>query len=227
MGIADNLVHIQNRIRIAAAKAGRNPDEIQLVAVTKYTSVDRINEAMGCGVTDIGENRVQDAHAKMLLISGPVKKHLIGSLQTNKAKTAVELFDLIHSVDRPALVAALHRSAKALSRQVEILIQVNVSGESTKHGAAPEDVDALLKHVLMHPGLIPAGLMTIAPMTDDPETCRPVFRCLRELFVHLKQTHQLGEAWQYLSMGMSQDFEVAIEEGANLIRIGTAIFKTE
>ncbi len=205
-------------------RAGYDPSAITLIAVTKYVDIGRINEAIRAGVTDIGENRIQDALLKLPLLEGKPVKHLIGSLQTNKAKQALAEFDLIHSVDRLPLVVELAKQAEKLNKRAEILIQVNISGEVSKHGLSPEQLPQLLEAIKIHPVLIPSGLMTIAPLVSNPELTRPIFRRLREMFLESAARFDLGPNWRYLSMGMSQDYEVAVEEGANLVRIGSALF---
>ena len=180
MSIENNIKQIQAQVNNAAAKVSRDPAAIKIIAVTKYTGVDRINEAIRAGITDIAENRVQDAIAKFPLLAGTVTRHLIGTLQTNKVKTALVEFDLIHSVDRIELIEAMAKEAAKLQRQVEFLIQLNISGEATKHGLYPGDLPILLDKVSHLDNLIPAGLMTIAPLVDEPEQIRPIFR--RDLY---------------------------------------------
>jgi pyridoxal phosphate enzyme (YggS family) len=227
MGIAENLQEIRRRIRESAARAGRDSSEITLVAVTKYVDISLINEAIRQGVTDIAENRVQDALRKFPQLEGEVTKHFIGTLQTNKVKPVIGNFQLIHSVDRMELIEALSRQAATLAQCVPFLIQLNISGEITKHGFCPGDLEVVLERLRGNPYLKPSGLMTMAPLSGDPETVRPVFRRLKELFDQYRALTELADHWRYLSMGMSQDFEVAVEEGANMIRVGTAIFTLE
>lgn len=227
MGIAANLDLIYQRIQSAATRVNRNPQEISLIAVTKYVEAGSVNEAIKAGVTIIGENRVQDGIKKFPLLVGKVSKHLIGSLQTNKVKLALAEYDLIHSVDRPELVLELAKQAERLGRRIPFLIQVNISGEATKHGLAPEVLPSLLNQVVALENLLPCGLMTIAPLMDNPEQARPIFRKLKLLFNEISAQRQFGPEWRYLSMGMSQDYEIAVEEGSNMLRIGTAIFKVE
>ena len=224
MGIPENLSNIRERIGECAAKVQRHPSEITLVAVTKYVGVAEMNAALRAGVSDIGENRVQDGIAKFPLLERSVTRHLIGSLQTNKVKGALTYFDLIHSVDRPELVQELTKHAKPMGKKVKLLIQLNISGEISKHGLAPAKLFDLLKMIREADTLIPAGLMTIAPLTENAESSRPVFRRLKELFEEVAVKYPSSD-WRYLSMGMSQDFEIAVEEGANIVRIGTAIFR--
>jgi PLP dependent protein len=230
MSIQSNLVQIEEQIRIAAGRAGRDPAAIKLIAVTKYTGVDSINEAIRAGITDIAENRVQDGVAKFPLLEKPVTRHLIGTLQTNKVKTALSTFNLIHSVDRLELIEALAKEAAKLERQVKFLLQLNISGESTKHGFQPDALPGVLAKISSFDYLIPVGLMTIAPLVDKADweleqgqgQVRPIFRRLKNIFDESKMDNP---NWSYLSMGMSQDYQVAVEEGANMLRIGSAIFK--
>lgn len=226
MSIGDNLQTIKTRIRQSALKANRNPAEITIVAVTKYVTVDRINEALRCGITDIGENKVQDGLHKFPLLDQEVTRHLIGTLQTNKVKKALEIFDLIHSVDREELVLELAKQAAQRNRPIKFLIQVNISKESSKHGIDSDELFGLLDRIHGFPYLSPAGLMTMAPFDAGPEVTKEVFRGLRLLFEEAGRRYfiESGNEWRYLSMGMSRDYPQAVEEGANLVRIGTALF---
>lgn len=223
MSITDNIEIIRKQVQNAAVRVGRDPEAVKIIAVTKYTGVEQMNEAIRAGVTDIAENRIQDALGKFPFVEGAVTKHLIGTLQTNKVKPAILEFDLIHSVDRVELVEALAKEAIKLGRQVKCLIQLNISGEATKHGIGPDDLRTILDKIDSLSNLTPMGLMTMAPFVDDPEQVRPVFRCLKNLFA--EYAGKRNEDWSYLSMGMSQDYQVAVEEGSNMVRIGTAIFK--
>lgn len=225
MGVCENLAAIRQKIRESAIRSNRNPDSITLIAVTKYVDTDLINEAIDCGIKHVAENRVQEGVKKFPLLNGQVVKHLIGTLQTNKIKPALQYFDIIHSVDRPSLIEELAKQTQKMDKRIEFLIQLNISGESTKHGLTVSDLPGILELLNQYPSLIPSGLMTMAPFVDDPEKVRPVFRQLRELFDQVALDPRYRENWRYLSMGMSQDFQVAVEEGANLLRIGTAIFK--
>lgn len=227
MSIATNLKEIRQRINQSALKANRDPKSIRLIAVTKYVSVAAMNEAIAAGVTEVGENRVQDGIAKFPLLRGNVTKHMIGTLQTNKVKHALEYFDLIHSVDRINLVDELAKQTAKMGKRTEVLIQLNLTGEITKHGISVDELPGLIERIGASEYLIPAGLMTMGPLTDDPETVRPIFRRMRVIFEETARDLKLGSSWRYLSMGMSQDYQVAVEEGANLLRIGTAIFKPE
>ncbi len=225
MDITLNIKRIREKIQQSACKVGRDFTKINLIAVTKYVNVELINEALAAGVTDIGESRIQEAVKKFPLLLNNPRKHLIGSLQTNKAKVALTEFDLIHSVDRPELIRELAKQATKLRRPVRFLFQVNVSGEATKHGVAPADLNSLLELSQNYELLYPMGLMTMAPLVADSQRIRSVFRGLKNLFESAAQEFGLSsESWKYLSMGMSQDYEIAVEEGANLVRIGTSLF---
>ncbi len=226
MGIADAVRKVRDRITASAVKAGRDPAEIRLVAVSKTVGPGRIIEAVKAGVTVLGENRVQEAREKIpeiasLFAGGSVEWHLIGHLQRNKARTAVMLFDLIHSVDSVALSAELDKQAGKTGKVQDILVQVKLSGEAAKHGIPENDLTGLLDAVMQMNNLRLRGLMTMPPFSADPEGARPYFRKLREIAEALVQK---GFPANELSMGMSNDFEIAIEEGATLVRVGTAIF---
>jgi len=219
--LATNIANVRARIRAAAERGGRRADDVLLVAVTKTVDAARVRDAAALGLRTFGENRVQEAREKIPAVSG-VSWHLIGSLQRNKAKEAVRLFDVLESVDSEALAEELSRRAVEQERAVDVLVQVNVAREPQKHGASPEEAAAVVRRTAALPGLRLRGLMTIAPAVSDPDEVRPVFRALRELRENLQRV--LGTALPELSMGMSEDFEVAIEEGATMVRIGRAIF---
>jgi len=212
--IAANLTAVRARIAGAAARAGRDPREVCLIAVSKTKSADAVRAALDAGVADIGENYVQEAQAKRAAVGAGARWHLIGHLQRNKAARAVETFDCIQTVDSAALGAALSRQAEAQGRTVQVLVEVRLGGEATKRGIEPAALPVLLA-ALQLPGLIVDGLMTVPP-PGDAEAARPHFRALRAL----RDRAGLRE----LSMGMSDDFEVAIEEGATMVRVGRAIF---
>jgi PLP dependent protein len=208
-----NLGRVQEAVARACARAGRSPDHVLLIAVSKTMDVERVRLAIAAGVAALGENRVQEAKEKIEALGRPVPWHLIGSLQTNKARDAARLFDWIHSVDRLDLAQELSRRAE---RALNILLQVNLGDEPQKGGVAPAELKRLHEMVAALPNLKVRGLMAIPPATEQPEQARPFFRQLREL------REQLG--LEHCSMGMSADFEVAIEEGATMVRVGTAIF---
>jgi PLP dependent protein len=214
--IRANLERVQAAIARACARAGRSPDDVALIAVSKTVEVERIKLAIAAGVAALGENRVQEAREKIETLGRPVPWHLIGPLQTNKAKDAARLFDWIHSVDRIELARELDRRARALGRTVDALLEVNVGEESQKSGVRPDQIKPLLDALAGLDGIRIRGLMAIPPAAHDPEQTRPYFRRLREL--------RDADGLEHLSMGMSADFEVAVEEGATMVRVGTAIF---
>lgn len=228
MGVRQNIQNVRRRIGEAALRAGRRPEEVTLVAVTKYVQPERVLEAVNEGVTHLAESRIQDALEKMAAVDRPdLCWHLIGNLQTNKIKLAVPAFSLIHSLDRWRLAEALEQRGQELGQQIQVLIEVNVSGEASKHGLAPKELPDFLVDLRALSHLSPGGLMTMAPYTPVVEEIRPVFRELKRLWVQMDREMQPGEGWRHLSMGMSNDFEVAVEEGATLVRIGSAIFTAE
>jgi pyridoxal phosphate enzyme (YggS family) len=197
---------------------------VTLVCVTKEAALPDIRQALDLGVTDIGENRVQDAVLKHGSIGPRPRWHLIGHLQTNKARDAVRIFDLVHSVDSLRAAREIDKEAGRIKKVQDVLIQVNTSGEASKFGVAPEETERLIKELILYPNISIKGLMTMAPETDDPETSRPFFRRLKELLKALNERRATSDELRLLSMGMSGDFEVAIEEGSNMLRIGRAIF---
>jgi len=222
--IPENIFELRQRISAAAARSGRNPESIQLVAVTKTVDTPEMAQALEAGLTAFGENRVQELTRKYDHFSDRVEWHLIGHLQTNKVKQVIGKTALIHSVDRLNLAREISNSAQAFGANVQVLIQVNVSGEDTKYGLAPVELEEFLQEVAGYPGLSVRGLMTMAPFVTDAEETRPVFRRLAELASQISRINVSGVEMRWLSMGMTNDFEVAIEEGANLVRIGNGIF---
>jgi len=218
-----------NRISEAASSCNRETESIRIVAVTKTVPAERIREAIESGISIIGENYIRDAREKYpLLSSHPVAWHFIGHLQTNKAKYAVKMFDLIHSVDSVKLAHELDIQAKKVNKVQNILIQVNIGKEETKAGINEEDAPDLVNEISRFKNIFLKGLMVIPPFFDDPERVRPYFSALRDLRDRIRSSLYSGQvnniAMDELSMGMSGDFETAIEEGATLVRIGTAIF---
>ena len=214
--ISQNLQDVKRRIAQAARRAGRSPEEITIVAVTKGLATQSIEAALEAGIRHIGENRVQEAGGKIAHLSASGLRptwHMVGHLQRNKVKTAVEIFDIIHSIDSLRLAQALSSHAQ---NTIPVLIQVNVSGEGTKSGFSIAELPEAVAGIRCLPNLAVKGLMAIAPLASDPEEVRPIFRKLRELRDSLGLEH--------LSMGMTDDFEVAVEEGATMVRIGRAIF---
>jgi pyridoxal phosphate enzyme (YggS family) len=223
-GVRERIEQVRRRIAEAAGRSGRDPNDVQLVAVTKSVAVSQIREALDAGLTVFGENRVQEAKGKVALLSSPsIQWHLVGTLQTNKSKLAVELFELIHSLDSVKLAASMDRHGAALRKQVRALIEVNLEGESDKSGLHESELLPLLQACRAYAHLTIEGLMAIPPFHRNPQDVRPYFRRLRLLRDRAADTHP-DYRLRHLSMGMSNDFEVAIEEGATLVRIGTAIF---
>lgn len=222
--VKDNLETINKKIKEAALKVNRDPQEIKLVAVTKTATLEQIKEAINEGVKIIGENKVQEAKGKYQVLTTEVKWHLIGHLQTNKVKYAVEIFDLIHSVDSIKLAKEIDNRSVQFKKTIDVLIEVNISGEETKYGYNPEKVEAFLKEISEFSAIRVRGLMTIAPISKNKEEVRPYFRRLRELSERIRDKNIKNIKMDYLSMGMTDDFEIAIEEGANMVRIGRGIF---
>lgn len=220
--ISENILHIHDRIRRAARKAGRDPGEITLIAVTKMVEAKKVKEAVSAGLRVFGENYVQEAQEKIAKVKDKkIKWHFIGHLQKNKAKLAAELFDMIQSIDSVELAKELNKRA---ARQLDILIEVNISREKTKGGVTPDEAVKLAKAVSGMTNLRLRGLMAIPPFFEDAEMSRPYFAMLRRLAERINKEKFPGVFLRDLSMGMSNDFEVAIEEGATMVRIGTAIF---
>jgi len=224
MSIRENLERIKEKIRVKSELVGRDPQEITLVAVTKTVEADRIEEAIAAGVNIIGESRIQEAKEKYRKVESRIIWHLVGHLQRNKAKDAVKIFDLIHSVDSAELAKEIDKQAKKIGKIQKILVEANVSGEESKYGLNPEGVITFLQEVNGLPNIKVEGLMTMAPFYENPENCRPCFRKLKELVEEVKAKNIKNVEMTYLSIGMSNDFEVAIEEGSNMVRIGRAIF---
>ena len=219
MSIADNLARVRERIAAAASRAGTDADEIALIAVTKTVDTPRIQEAIAAGVTDIGENYVQDSLRKFEVIGNAVRWHMIGHLQTNKVRQAVPIFCSIQTVDSLHLAEEIGKRSTAIGKHTEVLVEVNISGEASKFGVQPEQALALCESASLIEGVELRGLMGIAPFVQDEAAIRRSFRLLKGLWDKLPNANQ----W-WLSMGMSSDFETAIEEGSNMVRIGTAIF---
>ena len=219
------LEQVKDRIRRAAESCNRDADSVKLVAVSKTIAAESVREAIEAGVTILGENYVQEARDKFkALVQYPVSWHFIGHLQSNKAKYAVRLFDLIHSVDSLKLARELNKQAAKLEKIQQILIQVNISGEDTKSGIAPHEAPGLIAEIGSMKNLAVKGLMTMPPYFYQPEKVQPFFAALRELRDQIKAQSLPNISLEELSMGMTGDFEVAIQEGATLVRIGTAIF---
>ncbi len=222
--IAGNWQHVRSRVACAAQRAGREPQSVRIIAVSKTKPVELIQQAIAAGATDIGENYVQEAAEKIARCPAPARWHLIGHLQRNKAARAVELFETIHTLDSVALADVLTRYAERRGKPVRVLIEVNIGGETTKHGVAPAEVPSFLASLRGREALLIEGLMTIPPPGPTPESVRQDFRALRELRDRVQTAAPPNAPLQELSMGMTDDFEVAIEEGATMVRIGRAIF---
>ncbi|MBI2438686.1 MAG: YggS family pyridoxal phosphate-dependent enzyme [Lentisphaerae bacterium] len=218
----ERLIEVKRRIQAACGRSGRQAHEVRLLAVSKTHGPERIQEAAAAGLADFGETRVQEAKQKIPLCSAALAWHMIGHLQTNKVKEAVYLFQTIQSVDSLRLLLAIEAAADAAGRALPVLLEVNVSGEGSKFGLAPEDVPGVLKAAETLRRVDIRGLLTIPPLAEDPEHARPFFRKLRELREGWRQ--KTGYALPELSMGMSHDFEVAVEEGATWIRLGAILF---
>lgn len=224
MGIKENLKAITEIKDRAAIDSGRQPEDVLLCAVTKTRTPEEINEAINCGVTDIGENKVQEIMDKYDRVL-PVKWHLIGHLQTNKVKYIIDKVDMIHSCDSFKLAEEINKRCEKADRTMDILIQVNVAGEEQKFGISKEETPKLLEEILNKcPRIKVRGLMFIAPFVENPEEISGYFRELKALYDVLKDKKHENCDFKYLSMGMSGDFPVAIREGSNLVRVGTAIF---
>ncbi|KAB3535277.1 YggS family pyridoxal phosphate-dependent enzyme [Alkaliphilus pronyensis] len=221
MSIGLNIEKINKAIESSASNFSRN---VTLVAVTKTVSVDKIKEAIDLGVTDVGENRVQELVKKYELIGNKVKWHLIGHLQRNKVKYIVDKVDLIHSLDSYELALEIEKRASKIKREISCLVEVNISGEESKYGLNPSEVKPLLEKLDTLSFVKVEGLMTMAPYVENPEEVRKYFRALRQLSEDIKQLAFNNVSMKYLSMGMSNDYEVALEEGANIVRVGSAIF---
>ena len=222
MDLAANLETIRQRIRTACERAGRNPDSVTMLAVTKMQPPEVVQAAAKLGLILFGENKVQEAKAKIPLCPGNLRWHMIGHLQSNKCRDAVELFKMIQSVDSLSLAQEINKRAEQAARTLPVLLEVNVAGEASKFGYRPEQLLAELKELNALPRIEIHGLMTVPPWSPEAEKARPHFRRLREIKVQCEQI--LGAPLPHLSMGMSGDFEIAIEEGATMVRIGTELF---
>jgi hypothetical protein len=222
--IKRNIEEVRRRVDIAAQRTGRNPEDIKIIAVTKTVSIEKINCAIDEGLNILGENRVQELCEKYDNVNRDCKWDIIGHLQTNKVKYIVDKVNLIHSVDRLELVQEIQKRAEKAGRIIDILVQVNVAEEESKFGLSLYEVKSFLKKINKFDAVKVKGLMTIAPFLQNIEAVRPVFRELYKIFVDIREENIDNIDMKLLSMGMSNDFEAAIEEGANIVRIGTAIF---
>lgn len=232
MSFIGRLQGVQARIRGACERSGRNLEEVGIIAVTKYVSLQRVMEVLEAGHAELGENRWQDAESKWRAVdsspyAGQAAWHFIGSLQTNKVKEVVGRFASIHSLDRPSLAEAIHKRAMQLKIRVPCFIQVNISGEQSKHGISADELLGFAEQTARLDGIEISGLMTMAPYEAEPEETRPVFRGLRELRDRLNASGVVPYEVKGLSMGMSNDFEVAVEEGATWLRLGSVLVGKE
>lgn len=223
----ERIRQVESRIAEACERSGRDRKDVNVIAVTKYVSIDTTQEAVASGLQHLGENRWQDAQAKWEAIGSGATWHFIGHLQTNKVKDVIGKFATIHSLDRLSLAKEVDRQAGKLGIVADCFLQVNVSGEQTKYGLAPEQLIPFAEQLSDYPNIRVIGLMTMAPFEAEAEETRPVFRGLRELRDKLNSLGTLGYSVPHLSMGMSNDFEVAIEEGATWIRLGTVLVGKE
>jgi PLP dependent protein len=225
--VSENVQNIRARIRDTCIRTGRRPEDVTLIAVTKTFGPEQIREAIQSGLLDIGENYVQEAAEKRRAVPDPeIRWHYIGHLQSNKVKSILPWVSLIHSVDSVSLAAEIQKRAEKFGQTVEVLIEVNTSEEASKYGTRPDRTLALVSEVAALPNIRLKGMMTIGPFDPDPEVSRPAFRLLKGLLNEANASNIVREPLRELSMGMTHDFEVAIEEGATMVRIGTAIFGT-
>ncbi len=237
--LADNLKRLQDRIGAAAQRAGRQPDDVRLVAVTKAVDLEVVKNLLELGQVDLGENRVQQLVKRASIIEeqtqrrvaagnealGPVCWHMIGRLQRNKVRQVLPVSSLIHSMDTLRLAEEISTRAEKAGKACEVLIETNVSGEKSKGGVPPAAVPYLIEQIVSLPKLKVVGLMTMAPLVEDPEQVRGIFARVRELFEDVRESRKVGPEFCHLSMGMSNDFEVAIEEGATMVRVGSVLFE--
>lgn len=224
MSVTENLKRVKERIEKACQRSGRRAEEIQIVAVSKTVEVARINEAIAAGIKIIGENRVQEAWPKFQAIGPTVRWHMVGHLQSNKVKRVLQFVDMIQSVDSIHLAKEIQRQAEKLDRTVDVLVEVNTSGEATKFGFSPDDTAVAIEEIANFSQLHIKGLMSIGAFLPNPEDVRPCFKLLRNLRDEVMNKQIDRVEMNILSMGMTDDFEVAIEEGSNMVRIGRAIF---
>lgn len=223
--IQDNIRNIYSNIEIAAKKSGRNISDITLIGVTKNVDKTRVKELMGLGINNIGENRVQELISKYPHVNNnSLKWHFIGNLQTNKVKYIIDKVSLIHSVNSVRLANEINKQALKIGKKQDILLEVNIAGEKSKMGVPTEDIDNLVKHISTLPNIVLKGLMAIAPFVDNPRNNKIYYENLKEIFIDINRKKNDNIDMKFLSMGMTNDYEVAIEEGANMIRIGTGIF---
>ncbi len=227
MGLQERIAQVEQRIQAACERSGRQASDVQMVAVTKYVSTEKTGQVLDAGLINLGENRWQNAKDKWEALHERGVWHFIGHLQTNKVKDVIGKFEYIHSLDRLSLAKELEKKAAELELIVKVFVQINVSGEESKYGLAPEAVEDFFQALQQMPHLKVVGLMTMAPEVDEPEQTRPVFRGLRELRDRLNTLGLTAEPIKHLSMGMSGDFEIAVEEGATFVRLGSILVGKE
>lgn len=227
MGLQERIAQVEQRIQAACERSGRQVSDVQMVAVTKYVSTEKTGQVLDAGLIHLGENRWQNAKDKWEALHERGVWHFIGHLQTNKVKDVIGKFEYIHSLDRLSLAKELEKKAAELELIVKVFVQINVSGEESKYGLAPEAVEDFFQALQQMPHLKVVGLMTMAPEVDEPEQTRPVFRGLRELRDRLNTFGLTAEPIKHLSMGMSGDFEIAVEEGATFVRLGSILVGKE
>ncbi|WP_405173296.1 YggS family pyridoxal phosphate-dependent enzyme [Paenibacillus sp. FSL H8-0260] len=221
--LQERIAEVEERVARACAASGRDRNDVKVIAVTKYVSLEMVSSVLEAGLEHVAESRWQDAEHKWKVLGDKGTWHFIGHLQTNKVKDVIGKFQYIHSLDRMSLAQELHKKALAADQEVNVFLQVNISGEDTKFGQSPEAVPGFLREIASLDRVKVIGLMTMAPLEGDPELTRPVFRGLRELRDELNQLALTPEPITELSMGMSNDFEVAIQEGATWVRLGTVL----
>ncbi|WP_100399412.1 YggS family pyridoxal phosphate-dependent enzyme [Bacillus sp. FJAT-44742] len=226
MDIKQNLTHIESEIKLACQRGSRSEDDIAIIAVTKYVSVETASKALEAGIRHIGENRAEEGTAKIEKLDKPATWHFIGSLQSKKVKHMIDKFDYIHSLDRISLAKEIQKRMPE-GRKMKCFVQVNVSGEESKSGLSPEDTLSFIKSLEEFPAIEVVGLMTMAPYTENPEETRPVFRNLRLLRDSIKDLNLSHAPCLHLSMGMSNDYVIAVEEGATFVRIGSSLVGKE
>lgn len=224
MSIQENIRKVQQNIADACKKCGREPSEVMLLAVTKNHTPEEINQVVASGVTNLGENRVQELMSKYDLIQGDVNWHLIGHLQKNKVKYIVDKVVMIHSVESVSLVEEINKQCGKLGKTMDILVEINVSGEESKHGITPADADEFIKTVAQYPYVKVRGLMTMAPKYAENEQIRDIFAQLYKIGVDIRSKKYDNISIDYLSMGMSNDYMIAIGEGSDIVRVGSALF---
>ncbi|MCR8745323.1 YggS family pyridoxal phosphate-dependent enzyme [Romboutsia lituseburensis] len=223
--IKENLNYIRNNIKKSTEKSNRKENDVMLLAVTKTVDVDDVQEAINNGVTDVGENKPQELARKYEVLGDKVNWHLIGSLQTNKVKYIIDKVYMIHSLDREVLCEEIQKRAEKINRTINCLVQVNISKEESKHGLEEGNVLEFIENVSnKYKNIRIRGLMTMAPFTEDEEAVRKVFKGLKDLSISIEQKNIPNVSMEYLSMGMSNDYEIAIEEGSTIVRVGTSIF---